>query len=1021
MKLTKFAVNRPVSTLMFFILILLFGTISFLNLPIDFMPKIEPPVISIITFWPGSSTEDCESKVTKVIEKNLNIINNLDNIKSTTREGISIVNCTFEQGLDLSEASNDVRDRLEYAKAYMPQDAKEPIIFKFNTAMMPIVFYGITAEESIEKLNSIVDDEIVRPLQRLKGVGGVQVIGGMERQINVSIKREKLFAYNISIKEIENALKLQSLSLPSGFMKVDDKDYLIRILGEYKTLNDIQNVVIKKVDDKLIKLSDISEAKDDFKEEKYHVLVDDRKSVMLLIQKRAEANTVEVAKLVQEKIKEINKNLPLDLKTNLIMDTSEFINQSVNNLKTTAFLGIFFVSLITYFFFRSFRISIIIILTIPFSVIISFAFMYMQNWTINIMSLAAIAIAVGMVVDNAVVMLDSIINHLEKHDIKKASIIASKEVGLAIGASTLTTIVIFLPLIFLKGIIGIMFKQLGGVISVTLVASLICALMLAPMIASKLLKKKPKQKEIKIFTKLEALYKMILVYALNHRKKVILSSIALFIISLFTLPLIGSEFMPSEDSGQITITLHMPVGTNVKKTFEICEQVSKETKEIIGNNYIKHSFFRCGAQDSGLGAAFNRNEASHIGEIGFKLVKQNKRNFSSKQIAKKISSSLKHFSEIEKLDIDDADPMNRVMFGSSKPINIEIYGHDLNQTQKIAEAVKEISKSVKGTKDVFIDRDLAKPEFVVNIDRQKALTLGLDVTYIATTLRSLYHGVYASKYQDSGKDYDIFLRLDDTQRQNLSDISSTIIKTPYSKNITLNNIATIEERLGPVEIERENSQRVVKVKMDIFDRAQNKIVADIKSKLKDIVLPPDISIEMGGLAKEQVKAFKTLMLMFVLGIILVYMVMAAQFESLKHPFIIMFSIPFALVGVFLSLLFTHTTLNSMSFIGIVMLVGIVVNNAIVLIDYINQLRREKVPLKKAIIDAGRYRLRPVLITTLTTVFGMLSLVLSTGEGSAMWKPLGISVIGGLLVSTLVTLVFIPTLYYVFERKKVNLK
>jgi HAE1 family hydrophobic/amphiphilic exporter-1 len=645
--------------------------------------------------------------------------------------------------------------------------------------------------------------------------------------------------------------------------------------------------------------------------------------------------------------------------------------------------------------------------------------MYLQKWTLNIMSLAAIAIAVGMVVDNAVVMIDSIMNHLEKHDIKKASLLASKEVGLAIAASTLTTIVIFLPLVFLKGIIGIMFKQLGGVISITLIASLICALMLAPMIAIKLLKNKPKQKEIKLFKKLEVLYKKTLIYSLSHRKKIVITSIALFVVSLFSLPLIGSEFMPSEDSGQITITLHMPVGTNVEKTFEICEKIANETKEIIGEKYINHFFFRCGAQDSGLGAAFNRNEASHIGEIGFKLVKQNKRKFSSKDVTKKISSTIKHYSEIEKLNIDDADPMNRVMFGSNKPITIEIYGHDLNETQKVAEMVKTISKSVAGTKDVFIDRDLAKPELIVNIDRQKALAFGLDITYIATTLRSLYHGVYASKYQDLGKDYDIFLRLDDSQRENLSDIGSTLIKTPFSKNITLNNIATIEERLGPVEIERENSQRVVKVKMDIMSRAQNKIVADIKSKLKDIVLPSDISIEMGGLAKEQVKAFKTLMLMFVLGIVLVYMVMAAQFESLKHPFIIMFSIPFALVGVFLSLLLTHTTLNSMSFIGIVMLVGIVVNNAIVLIDYINQLRKEKIPLKEAIINAGSYRLRPVLITTLTTVFGMLSLVLSTGEGSAMWKPLGISVIGGLLISTLVTLVFIPTLYYMFEIKKVK--
>ncbi|NGX44255.1 MAG: Cobalt-zinc-cadmium resistance protein CzcA [Candidatus Anoxychlamydiales bacterium] len=1019
MKITKFAVERPIATIMFFTLMLLFGFISFFKLPIDFMPKIEAPVISIITFWPGSSTEDVETKVTKIIETNLNIINNLDSIKSSTKEGVSIVNCVFEQGIDLTEASNDIRDRLEFAKAYMPSDAKDPIIFKFNTAMMPMIFYGITAKENLENLYDIVQDEIARPLQRLPGVGGVQVIGGMQRQINVKLRREKLFAYNLSIHEIQNALNTQNLSLPAGMIKINDVDYLLRIPGEYTTLDDIKNVIIKRVDDKIVKLSEVCHIEDNFKEENYHVLVNDSKAIMLMVQKRAEANTVEVANLVQEEMKSLFNNLPPDIKPSLIMDSSEFIKSSVGNLKNTALWAIFFVSIITYFFFRSIRASAIIILTIPCSIIIAFVFMHVQKWTINIMSLAAIAIAVGMVVDNAVVILDSIMNHQKKKDIKTSAILASNEVGMAIGASTLTTIVIFLPLIFLKGIVGIMFKQLGGVIAITLLASLLSALMLTPMMASKLLKNMPKMKNPKIFQKLEKVYISILSYALSHRKKVVIISISTFVISLLLLPFIGSEFMPQEDSGDITVTIHMPLGTNVDKTFSICEKVSYDIKQIIGDKHLIHSYFRCGAEDSGLGAAFNRDEASHVGQIGFKLVKQKYRDFSSKDIAKKISEKLKEIDEIEKLDIDDADPMNKHMFGSSKPISIEVLGHDLLKTQQIAEEIKEISLNIKGAKDVFIDRDLGKPELVINIDKQKALMHGLDMTTIATTLRSLYHGTNASKYHDNGHDYNIFLRLDPLQRQNLSDISSTIIKTPYLQNVFLNDIATISEKLGPVTIDRQNAQRVVKVNMDVNGRSQGEILKDLKSKIKDIVLPADIEIQMGGLAKEQVKAFKTLMLMFILGILLVYMVMAAQFESLKHPFIIMFSIPFALVGVFLALFITRTTLNAMSFIGIVMLVGIVVNNAIVLIDYINEVRKEKINLNKAILKAGKHRLRPVLITTLTTVFGMFSLILSVGEGAQMWRPLGITVIGGMLVSTLVTLVLVPTLYFIFENKKEN--
>jgi len=1019
MKITKFAVEKPIATSMFFIVILLFGFISFFKLPIDFMPKIEAPVITIITFWPGSSTEDAETKVTKVIETNLNIINNLDSIKSSTKEGISIVNCVFEQGIDLAQASNDIRDRLEFAKAYMPSDAKEPIIFKFNTAMMPMIFYGITAKENLENLYDIVQDEIARPLQRLPGVGGVQVIGGMQRQVNVKLQREKLFAYNLSIHEIQNALNKQNVSLPAGMIKMNDVDYLLRIPGEYTTLDDIRNVIIKRIDDKIVKLSDVCHIEDNFKEENYHVLVNDQKAIMLLVQKRAEANTVEVASLIQKEMGLLSNNLPPDIKTSLIMNSSEFIKSSVGNLKNTALWAIFFVSLITYFFFRSLKASSIIIFTIPCSIIIAFVFMYTQGWTINIMSLAAIAIAVGMVVDNAVVILDNIMNHVKKNDIKTSSILASKEVGMAIGASTLTTIVIFLPLIFLKGIVGIMFKQLGGVIAVTLIGSLLCALMLTPMMASKLLKSMDKMKNPKIFQKLEKLYVSILSYALNHRKKVVLISIATFVVSLFFIPFIGSEFMPQEDSGDITVTIHMPIGTNIDKTFSICEKINTDVKEIIGEKHLLHSYFRCGAQDSGLGAAFNRDEASHVGQIGFKLVKQKYRNFSSKEIAKKISLKLSEIDEVEKLDIDDANPMNRHMFGAEKPISIEILGHDLLKTQQIAEDIKQISSNIKGTKDPFINRDLGKPELVINIDKQKALMHGLDMTTIATTLRSLYHGANASKYHDGGHDYDIFLRLDPLQRQNLSDISSTIIKTPNFQNVFLSDIATISQKLGPVTIDRKNAQRVVKVNMDVSGRSQGEIVKDLKSKINDMVLPSDINIQMGGLVEEQVKAFKTLILMFILGILLVYMVMAAQFESLKHPFIIMFSIPFALVGVFLALFITRTTLNAMSFIGIVMLVGIVVNNAIVLVDYINEVRKGKIKLTKAILQAGKHRLRPVLITSLTTVFGMFSLVLSSGEGSKMWRPLGITVIGGILVSTLVTLVFVPTLYFIFENKKEN--
>jgi len=1020
MKITQFAVNRPVTTLMLFLASLLFGVISFFKLPIDFMPKLESPVISILTFWPGASTEDVETKITKVIESNLNIINNLEEIKSTSKEGISIVNCSFEQNIDMSEASNDIRDRLEFAKAYMPSDVSDPIIFKFNTAMMPIVFYGITAKENWEKLHDIVEEEISRPLQRLPGVGGVQVIGGMQRQLNIKLKREKLSAYNLSVSEIEENLKRQNLSMPAGQMKVGDIEYLLRIPGEYKNLLEIENVILKQIDKHIVRLSDVAEIEDNFKEQKYKVEIDGRNAVMLIIQKRAEANTVEVANLVQEEMKRITPNLSSDIKASLIMNSSEFIKLSVNNLMKTALWAIFFVALVTYYFFRSFRSASIIILMIPFSIIIVFLFIYSQSWTINIMSLAAIAIAIGMVVDNSVVILDSIMKYTkENKDLKKASILAAKEVGVAIGASTLTTIVVFVPLIFLKGVTGILFMQLGAVVGITLLASLFCALMLAPMLTTKLLRNKSNKSNPKLFKIIEDKYIKILSYSLKHKKKIVFVTISLFIGSLFLLPFIGTEFMPQEDSGDINIIVNLQVGTAVEKTSFICKKIENEVKELIGNKYILHSYYRCGAQDSGLGAAFNRQEGSHIGQIGLKLVKQKNRNFKSKDLIKKISDSLKQFEDIEKLSINDANPMSMI-FGNQKPISIEILGHDILKTEKIAQDVKQLAQQIKGTKDVSITRDLGKPELVIEIDRQKATSLGLNVAIIANSLRTLFHGKKATNYQDKEHDYDVFMRLDSTQRQNIDDINSTVIKTPFSQNIILSNIAKIKEKLGPVEIERQNQQRVVKVEMNIYGRSQGNIIKDLKKNIKNnIILPQEISIEFGGLAKEQVKAFKFLFLMVILGIIFVYMVMAAQFESLKYPFIIMFSMPFALIGVFLSLFITHTTLNALSFIGIVMLIGIVVNNAIVLVDYINKIKDQKKNLEQTILLAGKHRLRPVLMTTLTTIFGMFSLVISTGEGSEMWRPLGIAVIGGLMVSTLITLVFIPIMYLIFEKKKLK--
>ena len=1019
MKITKFAVSRPIATLMFFLCFLLISIVSFMRLPVDFMPKIEAPVVSIITFWPGSSTEDMEIKVTKIIENNLSITNNLDEITSTTKEGICIVTCIFQQEADLNEASNEIRDKLEFAKPYMPSDISNPALFKFNTANMPIVFFGITAKENWDNLYDLIDDEVVKPLKRLDGVGAVQLIGGMKKRINVKIDRDKLAEYHLSIEDLERNIISQNLSLPAGTMNINDKDYLLRIPAEYKNIQELENVFIKQVDSKVVTLKDIAEVEDGFNDEKFSMKINGDKGLMLLVQKRSGANTIDVVRKVSSSMKKLAKKLPPDVMSQVIMDSSEFIKLSIKNLAFTAFLGIFFVALITLIFFKNMRMSAIILLSIPFSLMISFIFIYFFDWSINIMSLAALAIATGMVVDNTIVIIDSIMAHLKKGEkAYNACVSAAKDVGLAISASTLTTIVVFLPLAFLKGITGIMFRQLGGIITITLVASLICALMMVPMLSVKFIKLEKVKAESKILKKLEDFYSKILNYALLRRKRIIFLSVAFFISSIFLLPFIGTEFMPEEDSGNITVTLEMPVGTVVDKTEEICAAVEKDIMQIIGEESIVHHYYLCGMQESGFSALFNKKEGSHIGQIGCQLVKQKQRDFSSKDIAKKISDYLHKYTDIEEIDVDAENPMNKSMFGGGKPITINIYGHDLSISESIGKEVKNICSNIDGTRDVAITRDLGKPELLINIDRQRAAAMNLDIALIANSFRKQYQGTKTINFHKNEKEYDVVLKINNDQRKSLDDVMSTTVKSPYTTNIPLINIADIQEHMGPVEIERKDQERVLHVEMNIFGRAQGEIIKEIKSKIDRSVFVPDgFSINFGGMAEEQAKSFRFLLSMLLTAILLVYLVMAAQFESFKEPFIIMLSIPFALSGVFISLLITKTSLNAISFIGIIMLMGIIVNNAIVLIDCINQIRRKNISLKEAIVTSGKMRIRPVLITSLTTICGMLALVFSSGEGSEIWKPLGVSVAGGLTFSTLITLILIPVLYMAFENKK----
>ena len=1028
MKISELGVKRPVTALMLFVFICIIGYISYTKLAIDMMPEIETPSVSVFTRWDGSSTEDMEKKVTRVIESALGSVTDLDEITSSTREGVSRVTCKFKWGTNLGEASNDVRDLLERAKRRLPDDVDTPIMFKFNTSNFPIMFYGITCRENREKMYKVVEDELVDTLKRVPGVGAVDSYGGLQRQINVFLDPDKLSAYNVSVINIATAIELDNQTEPVGNVKVGVTDYTIRVPGEFSDPTQINDVIVKRDGDTLVRISDLARVEDGFIEDKDFVETNGRKAMMMTVQKRSGETTVEVCNRVIAEVEKIKPSLPADYELILVSDSSDMIKRSISSVGETIVYGGIFVILTTFIFLRNIRTSLIITLTIPFSLIISFVFMFLLGWTINIMSLSALAVAIGVVVDNAVVILENIVSHIHRGSkCREASMFGADEVGTAVMASTLTTVVIFVPLIFITGVSGIMMKQLGGLVSITLFASLFCSLYITPMLASVLLREakaeqereqtffgRMKIKSEKIFIAIDAFYAKLLGLALKVKWAIVIISAVVIYVTIISFGKIGSEFMGKEDTGELNITYELPLGTRFEITGEMGLKIIELIKEIVTEENITVMSISAGGGSTGFGA----NRASHIGSIRMRLVNASQRSISTDEYADAITKQVRTWPEITKIYANSNSFMNRMLMGGGANLNVEIFGHDLNETTDIAKKISHIISEVEGTKDVRISQDMGMPELSIQVDRQKVASLGLSMYDVTTTMSTLFQGNIVSQYREQEDEYDIRLRLEYANRRSIDDIRGSEISLPSGQRVRLDSIAEVVEGFGPVTISRKNQERIVSVEFDAIDRPEGDVIEDVRKRVEEeIMLPISISVKYGGMYEEQQKSERNMLMMIILGILLIYMVMASQFESFLHPFLIMFSIPFAFSGVAMALLMSGTPLSMTAYIGIILLIGIVVNNAIVLVDYINILRARGEKLWNAIVRSGRQRLRPVLITTLTTLFGMLPMALSTGDGSATWRPLGIVVVGGLSVSTLVTMIIVPVLYYIVESFK----
>ena len=1024
MKLSETGVRRPVATLMAFVAVFLLGVIAWQRLAIDMMPEIESPSISVFTRWDGASTEDVEQQITRVIESALGSVTDLDEITSTTSEGVSRVTCKFKWGTELGEAANDMRELLERAKRRLPDDADDPVMFKFNTANMPILGFSVTATENIEKLEDTVNDDIVDVLKRVPGVGTAEAFGGLERQVNVLLDPAKLSAHGLSVAAIAAAIDADNQTEPAGNVKIGTVDYTIRVPGEFATPEEVGLVVVKRDGDKVVRVSDVARVEDGFAEETRVVERMGRAGMMVDVQKRSGENTMAVARRVMDKLEEIKANLPADYSIDLVFDTSDMIGKSIRSVGKTVLWGGLFVVLVTLFFLRSARTSLVIALTIPFSLIIASIFMFLKGWTINLMSLSALALAVGMVVDNAVVVLENVISHVSRGaGRREAAMFGADEVGTAILASTLTTIVVFVPLVFVDGVTGIMLGQLGGIVTATLVASVVCSLLLTPMLASKLLRPPPAGRGAYArfyawsegrLAALERGYARLLSGALHARWLVVLAAVVVVALTVWGFRSLGSEFMGKEDTGQLSISYQLPLSTRYEITAETGRRILEVVHRVCGDDKIVSEMLRAGGS-----GGFGGGGGSHVGTIRLRLVDAKFRDKTADEYGDEITREVSQWPEIVKVFSNSGNFLNRILMGGGANLLVEVYGWDLDETTAIAERIKRIAQETPGSRDVRVSQDMGKPELSIAIDRAKASAMGLTMQEITATVSALFQGDDASQYREGEDEYDITLRLAAPDRASIEDIRRTELPLPGGGRVRLDAIAQVVEGSGPVTITRKNQQRVVSVEFDATDaRPEGDVMADVRRRVAEqIVLPNGVSVEYGGMIEEQEKSEKALTMMILLGIVLVYMVMAAQFESLLHPLLIMFSVPFAFSGVVAVLHLTGTPLSMSAYIGMVLLVGIVVNNSIVLVDYVNLLRARGRALREAIVEGGRQRLRPVMITTCTTVLGMMPMATSHGDGSATWRPLGLVVVGGLALASVVSLVLVPTLYYIAERRR----
>ena len=1034
MAIYKTAIKNPVTTMLVFVAVMIIGLFCFVQLPVDQFPEMDPPYVMVMTTYPGASASEIETNVSKIMENSLTSVDNLKYINSTSKDNVSLVVLELEWGCDITEAVNDVRSFCDMAKNQLPDGCSSPMVFKFSSSTMPICQYSITADESYAALDKILNDEVIPQLNKINGIGNLSVSGAPDRYVYVDIDQQKLDAYGISLEQVGQVISANNLNLSSGTVKMEKEQYQMQVRSEFIESSEINDLMVTITPQgQQVFVRDIATVRDTIKDLSLDEKTNGREAARLIVAKQSGSNTVQVCEDVQEELAKIQKQLPTDVKIQEIYNSADNIRNSINSLEESVLYALLFVVLVVLFFLGKWRATIIISLTIPISLIVAFIYLKMADSSINIISLCSLSIAIGMVVDDAIVVLENITRHIERGEApREAAIYATNEVWVSVIATTLVLVAVFVPLTMMDGMAGIMFESLGWIVTVVCCTSTVIAITLTPMLCSKLLKPRKVRVEkgklideeatqktwydrtvVAFLDKVDAAYAKSLGWCLRHKALTIIALFVFFAASLlpFIMGKVGTDFMAQQDNARLSVTVELQRGTRIEETVKTARQLEERFMLLVPE--IQMISTSAGSNDDdGTGAIFSTTMNNTI-SMTIRLNKKWERERTIWQIAEVLRQELAQYPEIieYQANISSGGP------GGGNTVDVEIYGYDFDITNQMAQQIIALTKELPGARDVFADRDDDRPEIKIIVDKEKASRHGLTSATISSYLRNRVNGMAVGFLKEDGDEYDILVRLKEENRNSISDVLDFSIPTPMGQTIKLSEICSVDEYWAPPKIVRKSRQRIVTVKVTPYETSLGELAQAIQTQvLPQIDKPAGYSIRLAGAYEDQQESFGKLGMLGALILILVYIVMASQFESFSNPAIIMFTVPFALSGVILALWMTGVSLDMIGALGIVLLVGIVVKNGIVLVDYINLMRERGYELNEAIQMSGQSRMRPVLMTAFTTILGMVPMAVSQGEGAEMWRPLGIVVIGGLTVATFLTLYIVPVVYGAMSKK-----